>query len=145
MTVSESRSIPSRLAPVLEALELDQPRVVTAEGLGHLARDQGSGVDGLQIAYELRHDDRTYEFIVKELDKAKLRPLKSDRYQISSVMDLLRSAVYHDRSNPRGLALYLKEQGHSLREIGLRLAQAGHFPKRGGQWYPQTVKLLLVS
>lgn len=98
-----------------------------------------------KIAYELRHDDRTYEFIVKELDKAKLRPLKSDRYQISSVMDLLRSAVYHDRSNPRGLALYLKEQGHSLREIGLRLAQAGHFPKRGGQWYPQTVKLLLVS
>ena len=54
MTVNESRPIPSRLAPVLEALELDQPRVVTAEGLGHLARDQGIGVDGLQIAYELR-------------------------------------------------------------------------------------------
>ena len=43
-------------------------------------------------------------------------------------MDLLRSAVFHDRASPRGLALYLKEQGLSLREIGLRLAQAGHFP-----------------
>ncbi len=32
-----------------------------------------------------------------------------------------------------------------LRDICLRLAQAGHFPKRGGQWYPQTVKLLMVS
>ncbi len=50
-----------------------------------------------------------------------------------------------DRSTQRGMALYLKEQGHSLREIALRLAQAGHFPKRGGQWYPQTVKLLMVS
>lgn len=98
-----------------------------------------------QIAYALRSDDRTYEFIAKELTKAGLRPLKSDCYRTSSVMDLLRSAVYHDRKTPRGLALYLKEQGLSLREIGLRLAQAGHFPKRGGQWYPQTVKLLLVS
>ncbi len=98
-----------------------------------------------KIAYELRSDDRTYEFIADELIKARLRPLKSSRYKVSSVMDLLRSAVYHDRATPRGMALYLKEQGLSLREIGLRLAQAGHFPKRGGQWYPQTVKLLLVS
>ena len=43
------------------------------------------------------------------------------------------------------MALYLKEEGHSLREIGQRLAQNGHFPKRGGQWYPQTVKVLMVS
>ena len=42
------------------------------------------------------------------------------------------------------MALYLKEQ-HSLRKIALRLTQAGHFPKRGGQWYPQTVKLMMVS
>ena len=98
-----------------------------------------------KIAYELRSDDRTYEFIAKELNKAGLRPLKAAEYKVSSVMDLLRSAVFHDRATPRGLALYLKEQGLSLREIGLRLAQAGHFPKRGGQWYPQTVKLLMVS
>ena len=29
--------------------------------------------------------------------------------------------------------------------LGFELAQAGHFPRRGGQWYPQTVKLLMVS
>ncbi|MFO0620418.1 MAG: recombinase family protein [Polyangia bacterium] len=98
-----------------------------------------------KIAYELRSDDRTYEFIAKELNRAGLRPLKASEYKPSSVMELLRSAVYHDRATPRGLALYLKEQGLSLREIGLRLAQAGHFPKRGGQWYPQTVKQLMVS
>lgn len=54
MTVNESRQIPSRLAPVLEALELEQPRVVTADGLAHLAAVQGIDIDGLQIAYELR-------------------------------------------------------------------------------------------
>lgn len=54
MTVNESRPIPSRLAPVLEALELDQPRVVTADGLAQLAKAQGTDIDGLQLAYDLR-------------------------------------------------------------------------------------------
>ena len=98
-----------------------------------------------RIAHELRADGRTFAFIVGALDRARLRPLKAARYSITSAQDLLRSAVFADRSTPRGLALHLKEQGHSLREIGQRLAQAGHFPKRGGQWYPQTVKLLFVS
>ena len=98
-----------------------------------------------KIAYELRADGRTLGFIVKELERARLRPLKAGRYSVSAVQDLLRSAVYHDRATPRGLALHLKEQGLSLREICQRLAQAGHRPKRGGQWYPQTVKLLMVS
>jgi hypothetical protein len=39
---------------VLEALELDQPRVVTAEGLALVARDLGIDIDGPQLAYELR-------------------------------------------------------------------------------------------
>jgi hypothetical protein len=98
-----------------------------------------------RIAHELRADGRTYGFIVEALDRARLRPLKAARYQVTSVQDLLRSAVFADRSTARGLALHLKDQGHSLRDIGQRLAQAGHFPKRGGQWYPQTVKLLFVS
>ena len=98
-----------------------------------------------RIAHELRADGRSFSFIVEALDRARLRPLKAARYQITSVQDLLRSAVFADRSTPRGLALHLKDQGHSLRDIGQRLAQAGHHPKRGGQWYPQTVKLLFVS
>ncbi len=98
-----------------------------------------------RIAYELRSSGRIYREIADELNRQNLRPQNAAKYTVQSVKDLLRWAVYHDRSNPRGLALYLKEQGHSLREIGLRLAQAGHFPKRGGQWYPQTVRLLMVS
>lgn len=39
---------------MLEALELDQPRVVTADRLTHLARDHAVDIDGLQLAYELR-------------------------------------------------------------------------------------------
>jgi len=98
-----------------------------------------------RIAYDMRANGRIYRDIADELNRQNLRPQNAARYTEASTKDLIRSAVFHDRSNPRGLALYLKEQGHSLREIGLRLAQAGHFPKRGGQWYPQTVKLLFVS
>lgn len=39
---------------MLEALELDQPRVVTADGLTRLAKNQGIDIDGVQLAYELR-------------------------------------------------------------------------------------------
>ena len=98
-----------------------------------------------RIAYELRAEGRIYRDIADELNRQNLRPQNAAKYTEASTKDLIRSAVYHDRSTPRGMALYLKEQGHSLREIALRLAQAGHFPKRGGQWYPQTVKLLMVS
>ena len=98
-----------------------------------------------RIAYELRAEGRIYRDIADELNRQNLRPQNAAKYTEASTKDLIRSAVYHDRSTPRGLALYLKEQGHSLREIALRLAQAGHFPKRGGQWYPQTVKLMMVS
>lgn len=98
-----------------------------------------------QIAYELRSDDRTLAFIADRLTAAGLRPKHAARYTISSVQDLLRSAVYHDRSTPNGYARFLKEQGHSLREIGARLLQAGMRPKRGGQWHAHQVKMLLVS
>ena len=101
--------------------------------------------EAYQLAYRLRCDGRTLQSIAEELNAHGLRPLKAEAYRWYSVGELLRSAVYHDRSTPRGLAQYLKEQGHSLREIALRLAQAGHFPKRGGQWYPNTVRLLMSS
>lgn len=101
--------------------------------------------EAYKLAYQLRGEGKTYTEIADALDAAGLRPLKAAAFRWDSAQELLRSAVYHDRSTPRGLALYLKEQGHSLREIGLRLAQSGHFPKRGGQWYPNTVRLLMVS
>ena len=54
MTVEGARSIPSRFAPVLEALELDQPRVVTIADLDGLATEHGIDLDGTGLAYELR-------------------------------------------------------------------------------------------
>ena len=101
--------------------------------------------EAYKLAYQLRSERKTYTEIADALNAAGLRPLKAAVFRYYSAQELLRSAVYHDRSTPRGLARYLKEQGHSLREIGLRLAQSGHFPKRGGQWYPNTVRLLMVS
>ncbi|MFO0655948.1 MAG: hypothetical protein U0787_12835 [Polyangia bacterium] len=40
--------------------------------------------------------------------------LKAAYYRGTACRSLLRSAVYHDEDTPRGLALYLKEQGYSL-------------------------------
>lgn len=54
MTAKSARPIPSRLAPLIEALELDQPRVVTVTSIGQLARERGVDGDGRQLAYELR-------------------------------------------------------------------------------------------
>lgn len=98
-----------------------------------------------KLAYELRTDGRSQVFIADRLTAAGLRPKNAARYMVTSVQDLLRSAVYHDRATPRGYALYLREQGCSLREIGTRLLEAGHKPKRGGQWYAHQVKLLMAS
>ena len=98
-----------------------------------------------KLAYELRSDERTLVYIADQLTAAGLRPKNAPRYLVTSVQDLLRSAVYHNRSTPRGYALYLREQGHSMREIAARLLQAGHKPKRGGQWHAQQVKLLMAS
>lgn len=98
-----------------------------------------------KIAYALRSDGAKLETIVKALTKARLRPKHAGVYKVTSVQDLLRSAVYHDRKTPHGYARYLKEQGHSLRAIGGHLLAAGHRPPRGGQWHPHQVKMLLLE
>jgi DNA invertase Pin-like site-specific DNA recombinase len=98
-----------------------------------------------EIAYSLRTDNRTLQFIVNALTEARLRPKHAARYTVSSVQDLLRSAVFHEVSTPKGYALFLKEQGHSLREIGSRLLAKGFRPLRGGQWHAHTVKMLLLN
>jgi DNA invertase Pin-like site-specific DNA recombinase len=41
------------------------------------------------------------------------------------------------------LAVELRSQGHSLREVGLALSDAGHTSKRGGSWHPTTVARLI--
>lgn len=98
-----------------------------------------------KMAYQLRADERTLGYIAEQLNKAGLRPKNAPQYQHTSVADLLRSAVYHDRSTAAGYAHFLRSQGHSLRTICEKLTQAGHKPKRGGQWFAQTVNKLLVG
>ena len=39
----------------------------------------------------------------------------------------------------------LREQGVSLREVGVRLAMEGHLPENGEAWYPAKVFALLAS
>src|SRR5690606_19800897 len=97
-----------------------------------------------KVAYELRSDGRTLKFIVDRLCAEGLRPKNSSRYTVSSVQDLLRSAVYHNKATAHGLARHLKQQGMSLRAIGTQLLGAGFLPKRGGQWHAHTVKMLLL-
>jgi site-specific DNA recombinase len=43
-----------------------------------------------------------------------------------------------------GLALDMRHEGKSLREIGASLTDAGFASKRGGQWYPPTVARMLA-
>ena len=97
------------------------------------------------MAYALKADGRTFQFIADQLNRAGLRPGKASEYRWWSVQELLRSAVYHDRSTPIGCAKYWKAQGLSLREIALKLQENGHAPKRGGQWFAQQVKQLLIE
>lgn len=97
------------------------------------------------IAYALKTDGRTFQSIAEKLNNEGLRPSKASGYQWYSVQELLRSAVLHDRSTALGCAKYWKAQGKSLREIALKLMTDGHTPKRGGQWFAQQVKQLLVA
>ena len=119
------------------------------EGVHVLRSDRGDKVydreRAYNIAYALKADDRTYQYIAERLNKEGLRPGKASEYHWWSVQDLLRSAVYHDRSTAIGCAKYWKAQGKSLREIAMKLMEDGHRPKRGGQWFAQQVKQLLIA
>lgn len=97
------------------------------------------------LAYALKTDGRSFAFIADRLNAAGLRPGKASAYHWYSVQELLRSATFHDRSTPVGCAKYWKAQGYSLRDICLKLQENGHKPKRGGQWFAQQVKQLLVA
>lgn len=54
MTADGRRSVPTRFAGVLEALELEQPRVVTADQLDTLARAERLALPGAALGYQLR-------------------------------------------------------------------------------------------
>lgn len=119
------------------------------EGIHVVRSNQGDRIydreKAYNLAYALKADGRTFQFIADQLNKAGLRPGKASQYHWWSVQELLRSAVYHDRSTAIGCAKYFKAQGYSLRDIALKLQENGHTPKRGGQWFAQQVKQLLIQ
>lgn len=97
------------------------------------------------LANGLRIEGKSFAFIADKLNDAGLRPGKASAYKWWSVQELLRSVTYHDRSTAIGCAKYFKAQGYSLRDIAKKLQENGHSTKRGGQWFAQQVKQLLVS
>jgi len=52
-------------------------------------------------------------------------------------------AILYNINTAQGLALHLKETGHSLRDICDKLLAKGFNAPRGGRWYPKTVADLM--
>lgn len=96
-----------------------------------------------KLAYALKAEERSLQYIADKLNENGLRPSKADSYRPHSVQELLRSVPIYKLSTAIGLALYHHAQGKSLGAIADVLTRSPHRPPRGGQWYPQTVKNLL--
>lgn len=94
-------------------------------------------------ALELRQNGCTLTRIAEALTGKGLRPKNANKYTMSSVQDLLRGSIVYNTNSAQGLALHLKETGHSLRAICDLLLKAGHTAPRGGRWYPKTVADLM--
>lgn len=126
MTVNVSRPIPSRLAPILEALELDQPRVVTSEGLARLASTQGIDIDGLQLAYELRR--LGWLIGLRTKGAWEFAPgARAGRYGAGDRHIELRAALAVDPEFPGALA---------MESAAVALGLAGRVPDREVLWVP---------
>jgi len=96
-----------------------------------------------QLALALRQDGARLRTIAEALTKAQLRPKNAARYTVASVQDLLRGSILYNINTAQGLALHLKETGHSLRDICDKLLAHGFSAPRGGRWYPKTVADLM--
>ena len=110
-------------------------------------RSEGSTTSaGATTAYRLRCDGHTIPFIAARLNADGLRPLKAAQYTWHSVQDLLRSAVYHDRSTPRRAGAISEGTGdHSLREICVRHGAGGALSARWAVVSTGGAKLLMWS
>ncbi len=119
MTVP-ARSIPSRLAPLVEALELDQPRVVTRSLLGRVARDQGLDLDDDGAASELRR--RGWLLPLRTRGAWEFAPgSRAGRFGAGDRHIELRAALALDSSFPGALA---------MESAAIALGFAGRIPDR---------------
>ncbi len=96
-----------------------------------------------KLALGMRQDGARLRTIADALTQAQLRPKNAQRYTVASVQDLLRGSILYNINTAQGLALHLKETGHSLRSICDKLLAHGFSAPRGGRWYPKTVADLM--
>lgn len=96
-------------------------------------------------ARELRAQGLSLSKIGQRLRKEKLTPLRGGIWHPAQVAELLRGALPGDRKAAARRAGQLRAQGMQLREIGVRLATEGFFPKEGGIWHPAQVHALLAD
>jgi DNA invertase Pin-like site-specific DNA recombinase len=96
-----------------------------------------------KLALSMRQDGARLRSIADALTQAQLRPKNAQRYSVASVQDLLRGSILYNINTAQGLALHLKETGHSLRAICDKLLAHGFSAPRGGRWYPKTVADLM--
>lgn len=131
-----------------ERWNLDVVRSLLRVNRLHKARSAGSPFvydrhKAYRLALRMRQDGARLRTIVDALTQAQLRPKNAQRYAISSVQDLLRGSILYNINTAQGLALHLKETGHSLRDICDILLAKGFTAPRGGRWYPKTVADLM--
>jgi DNA invertase Pin-like site-specific DNA recombinase len=100
-------------------------------------------VKAYKLALRLRQDGGRLRTIAEALARAGLRPKNAQRYTVASVQDLLRGSILYNLDTAQGLALHLKETGHSLRDICDKLLARGFSAPRGGRGYPKTVADLM--
>jgi hypothetical protein len=100
-------------------------------------------IQAYTLALSLRQRGERLRGIVDALSQAKLRPKNAPSYTVSSVQDLLRGSIFYNLNTAQGLALHLRDSGHSLRDICDKLLAKGFCAPRGGRWYPKTVADLM--
>jgi site-specific DNA recombinase len=96
-------------------------------------------------ATELRAEGLSLREVGLRLRKERLTPLRGGIWHPAQVSELLRTATRDDREAVSRRAIALRTEGMQLREIGVRLATEGYWPKEGGIWHPGQVHALLAS
>ena len=96
-----------------------------------------------EIAQKLREEGLSLSQIGVRLRKAKLTPQRGGKWFPAQVAKLLESPA--DRKSAARRACELREQGMTLKEIGVRLAMEGFQRDGGGAWYPSLVVGLISS
>ncbi len=95
------------------------------------------------MARKLREEGLSLNQIGVRLRKEGLTPLRGGKWHPAQVAKLLESPA--DRKSAARRACELREQGMTLKEIGVRLAMEGFQRDSGGAWYPSLVVGLLAS